>query len=726
MPRIQEYRQRVGISADTPRVRGPSSQPASSFGTGGAGSGALARGLEDIGQTVNQMAQEQDHFEAKKFSIQAQSEWEKKADELQRGYLERLEENRQLAASGQPKKEIPDFATTFQQEFENWENKTLETASFGSSARRSIALDFTGFKSRSLNQAIEFDSKARAQQNRIEIESIQNTHLNQIAAQPGRRDEKLKEFNDLVEAMPSQYVNPQVKAKLVQEATNAFWDKSLESRILGLQGQPNLNPAAVDKLLKEIKDEKNGYVKNNSEVFYSNAIKDLDRLKTHAQEQRDYNFELDFAAEVDRIRTSGADSGLFQENEIRRTVKDKAKAERMVRMREAASAEASAFDKVKSLPHSEVVQYLDGLSARIQTPSPDNQKNLAEHQAAISALQRRQTEIQKDFVGYAHRQSPALDALFDSANRETDEGLRAKKQDAYFNALEMEQKKLSPGTPVSYLSQAKVEEVRSVMGKLTQDPTGVASAVSYVQNMSKEFGPRWQQAVMQLKKEKAANSSQVIAAALANEPDKTHLAEEFMKASVQSPQELSKNTGLKLDAVRAAARNALLPLVPVMDSQVDGQDFIETHTDAISQYILYKGLSPNDADDIADALIYDKYYVAPTYRVPKTENFPAIENATNRILLGDYLDRLPINPPRDMRGFKKEDVISDYLKRLKQNGKFINSGNGLLLVDEWGNQVTQKAGGKDVPLEFSWAELESLQMALEPPPVDIPGEAFAR
>jgi hypothetical protein len=697
MPQIREYTSKTNapVATNMPKVT------ADVFG------GGIAKGLQQLGNVGMVAAEDWAKREEKRQEFEAN----KKAMQEKQDITLFLEEQRKKAPAG-----AEGFTTKVKEELDGRRQKLLDNAE-SEHQRKALDISLTQIHLGAFQDAQAFEVDSFAKKQRQDLEKIFDTNNNIVRATPSLAEDFVDSEMRLIEKAP---LDNTFKAAWANKRKQEIFESAFDGEVSKLETGTGVTSAQVGQYLTSAKQEGGRWIKNTSAEGYQTYIGRLERLQESLKSKEQQQMFTDFDEKMDQLQSTGVRTkeNVYTPEWIKANVADPQKREVMLKREAMATNVGAAMNFVKDAPADKINEHISKLEESRKSTGQFHVVD-AEFQAVLQAKKNRDNAFVKDPSAYTVGVSPALQKL----QNELAENPTPEKADQYASLMAAEQQRLYPGVQPKILNQTEVGRIAAQMSAVSYDEKGAAETVKALQGEMEKWGKWWPHVVRDLKsgKKPALNDSQYVAASLLDKPHLKHLAEDMIKAASQPRKALLKELpeGSEKD-VYTSAVSALSDFRKSVGAMPGGEEVSRSYANAITQLALYKQARGEDVDieGIADQVINDSYSFRDTYRIPNTIGGQAadadiISNGVDEALSGIdesvEFSRLPITSP-ETSFMKPEDVKRRFVNNLRREGKVYTKGDdsGVRIVDSVGNQVFIKRDGKDVPLEYTWSELQTL------------------
>jgi len=704
MPRIQEYRQQTRSPGGVDFRNVPLSS-------------GIGQGLQDVGRTLNSIQESVEKYvddkanhEAAKKSANAAAQQDKEVEEKINNY----NPNTYKKPEGKP--ETWEFADDINEDLENKKQELLESTS-NAVERRALDSRLSQINSRLVSEARSKQKNIEAKYVSENAKNTQTIYANTVRSNPEKLEGAIAVMDDYYNTLPSQYNG--VKDLMRKESSTVLHDSALDGYVTKLSTKSNVSIGEINKAIEELKDTKGKWVNNASKEKFDQSLTQLQKLKEVTSERNKLDYSFAFKQEMDRMRVTGEDRGKFTENEIKGMGFTAKETERMIREQSYARGEAKEYSAIKDMSFEEAAKLVSPEAVdKLLKSDPENFYLVQNKvQARLNAWNKRVQLMKADPVNYVEKVSPVAQAKRDAmevALRSDPGGNDPKTIEAvedYASSMVSEQKRLNPYSSPAILDANTISSIKYQLDSVSSDPKGVDQAVAILQGQMKQWGKYATVAFKDLKANEAISSSHYVAATLLNEPSKTPLAKDLIRAAVIPA---NKVDATKMKEYKEEAKEALSDLRTTLAGQIDGDKIAADYENAISNLMYYyedNNLPQKNAEDIAKDIILDKYDFEGEYRVPIQNGvsmLDSVNSGSNYYL--NTIDKIPnVYIPQSLTGIKEEDAKEIYLSRVKASGRWVNNGDeGLQLLDGEGNNVFVKEGKEIKPVRLTWDELNLL------------------
>lgn len=706
MPRIQEYTRQVSPSGPTGRMIQADTRAQNALAN-------VGNSIANFGQNVARWEDQRDTFEAQKQAVKLRDQLDKE-----------LNEAKLKAPPGA--RNFSEFARTH---LETRRNQALEQmGDLTPNAQKVFERSLLEIDSKFQAEARAFEADALAKETVTFIKESEENSRNTVRANPAKLDEYLIEQTKLNSAAPG--VSEHWKAERNQEVSRALHDAALDGIVTTAETNPRTTIGQVDALIADMKNEKSRWIKGTTNPEYDRDLSRLQRLRETLIAKRQQFITTDFKERMDQIEKTGVDNGHYTSQWIKSNISDPELQKQMLYREATAREVGKVVATTGAMPIGDLVSRVRAANDK-QSLGDSNTfyKDASVASAYQVALENRTKAWAADPAGYTLSVSAAAKSADEAfLKNPTPETSRVRNE-----TIIAEQSKMYPGEMPSIVTKERAAQIQSILAKIPQTGKGAEEALAVLQTENELHGNFWPIAVKDLRREKAINSTQYVAASMLSDPTKKWFAEDLVRASVMKRDDLTKQIPVSgaVESARLAAVEALKPLTDSLGGMADGTKIQADYVDALIQYILYKGAQAGDdlsgqAEDYARKVVLDSYDFKGSYRVPVSQNSGAVERVTKALV--DTSRRSEFNNvkpifyedlviPPSMNGLREKDAKEVYVNRLKDYGRFVNDNDdGIRFVDEFDNPVYVKKDGKATQLKWTWDDVKVLDSTLSKKP----------
>lgn len=686
MPKIQEYQSRVQPAGAANNLRyGESSSSVN------AGLASIGKGVSDLSEGLKQYSDKKENFETQKALSSEQQYW-----------ITKLEDAKQNSDQYLDDKGNSTFLQKFNEEFESRQSKGLQDGGYNS---QKYELGMAALRNSLTDNAHAIEAGIYAKQTSRFLSSTVDTNENLVRSNPSKLNEILASQQSLIDAYPH-FKSDEVRKTALEQSYKRLQGAALDGEVVGLATSTSATAADVDKKLNSLPLR----AKDLSDSDYKSAFSRLSQLKESLTSKNQQLLYKDFDEKMDQLEDPDVDKdhGKYSAGWIKANVQDPVKQSLMLERESKSRAVFNQVSEMRGKPFSESYNKILELR-KSKSDSPDYHKNKAVYQASVEAFTKMQSEFVKDQAGFLIKNSESVKAQWDVFAQNPD----ANNANIYADAVIAEKNRLSPGAPVTLLPDTAVSSFKEKMASISEGPSGVEDAVKALQSESAKWGKNWAVAAKDLRNGKALNDAQYVAAGMVTNPKSLGTMRDLIKASALSEKELTADLegGDKKDAVERA-RSALSEFRDSLSDSNDRDQIYGAYETALTNLLIYQKKWPSsgskkDADDLAKDMIASQYEFRGSYRIPVNQNPSLVEAGANNLKL--KLGSRDIVPFSNSFEMSPEDLKSFTASRLQRSGRFATNRDetGLILLNEFGQQVMERKNGKLTPLQFTWDELRS-------------------
>lgn len=710
MPKIPIYEQQT-------RPAGPLSLPQASGNEFGAGVG---QALSQFGGVVADTGDRLLEYQKKKETYESQLK-------LAEGTQDLNTELQAMRDSGDT-----NVVENFKTKFQEWKEKNNPNFSTQAGAN-SFELGTVNLENSLVSHAMRIEADNKAIVSTRRRETIDNAQNNMLRSNPDTREIILEQAKQTI--LDDPYV-PNIAVKQAQwdSRRRQIYDHAMDGIVSQYENGSAFSQNAtlnqknqmIDKLISDFKNENGEWVTGaNSNAFDSNLTR-LERLKGQLKDQKQTEFVLEFGDHMERLRKTGMASSVYSTASIDAHIKDPALAMRMKKELAESTAVGNATNTIQYKSFAEVENRIRELDANyklnIGKPGVTNAELVSLRQAYAQSLD----SWKKDQVGYVLDRSDFSKAKY-QVYRITQTPEAAKE---YANSVIAEQKRIGGAqSRIAILPESERKEIEVRLNGYLTSANGAKDSVSYIQNLSNTWGKEyWPQVVRDLKSGEKPHISDehYVVATMTGKPQYGYIAEDLIRASIPKLEELKTQFGDKdiENVARSRTKEALRDFNRTLNYAGEaGRQSSLSFENAITKLLVYQSAKTGDdktkdAESLASKIITGDYQYAETYRVPIDKNMTTISKGAEVARRKDTISGLNIVVAEDIyknypsAALRPEDVKKQYISSLNNNGYWITnkSETGLALRDERGRSVLQKVNGAEVPVEFTWSELDKMGM----------------
>lgn len=701
MARIQSYQRQVSREA----VAQPQVNP-SGMGNG-AGISAVGEGLQDLGQQVHKYEVEKDVFKTTAY-LNAKRDAALK----------------DMAAAADADENFGEgFTKKVEEQFSKIEEEAASLPQY-SESRKVMTDGLYRMKSSLVTEAMGIESKKQAIKVKNTIQDSEQSTLNNITLNPRMAKSLLDEHLNLVNAVPNSSLDQTRKSQYASEASFKAYDTALDSLVRSSTSNRFASVGTVDKLIKELKDEKSGWSKNTTNPQFEKALFTLANAKETLLIKGQTEAKASFEEYMSQVEDQGIPNTKYNSSSIAAMTDSPLERRKLQERMEIAQNRSEGTRYVKNTSTPEIVSKLSSLSAELKNVD-SNQYNekLAEYNRISEAYTKRQKQLKEDGAGYVMGVNITAQEKF----KQLAQNPSPETATEYANFMTAEQERINPGQPVSLLPKTMIDNYKNQFQSMSEDPKGAEKATATLGSLHKLWGNNFPLVVEEMRAAKAMSNSVYVVANMMGVNGNNYLAKEMLMADAYKSDDLKSkipNASKSLEAdINEEVIKELKPFMKTMTDSYDGLDVANRYQDAIVKTVLFRSAmkgkySSSDVEDITKKVLLDHYNMEEGYRVPKVAGKKQIDvdqvnSGVKNVLSESYLNNLELAYPNT--GTRPEDAKQQYIAQIRYGGKLINAGDdGLRLVvpvkdSNELNQVYRRGeSGKMEPLVFSWAELQGL------------------
>lgn len=670
MPRITQITSQVG-----PGVR-PGLLPTVSAEAGMASARAAqaeASAMRDVGQALAGVGTELREIERKQAQWDAQLQYTEFQTEWAQEY-QNLRDSAEPGAEG--------FTDNAVEAFETAAARFMENAPESDTARRQLQQQLAELRGNTTVDAMGFQAKERARDQTMRTERAVDGKLNQARANPGARDQLLKEVDTLVDTM---LVPDTVKSALRDGFRVQMYDSALDGQVADIEKNAS-DIAEVDAFIQQLEQGELGFRENSSPPAYDAAISRLYARREEVDTENKALWNKDRVDALTDLTTRGATTLDISKERVQALYPDDpAMVERTLGEFEWARQSYNWRQQTRLSSPAEDQALLADIDAR--TAGRGAQYKEEYKRRFQQELGRKYQQIQDDAVRYLLTNSSALAQSYQQAQDSGDPGDMA---DVLAKMAAAQTKLGLPGHRHQYLGKGAATKI---VDEITDPQTNAEQAVVSLQTLKQRYGDKWPNVLRELRTN-GLKGSVSTAARLDTEAD-VGISKRLMQGvKAGGSAELAKNlqpsqvSELNNDIkdYMAGFRESLHYAGPMADKII--ADELEAARVLAYQYVTKDGLDESTAAERAfEELLGNRYDFDEGYRTPKgmaglAGAFAADLQAK---LTPDQFEPAAVGPNTDpaLAEFGNED----YRRRAAwsnavNNGVWVNNetGDGLLLM----------------------------------------------
>lgn len=555
------------------------------------------------------------------------------------------------------------------------------------------------YRVNTFNKVLGYQSAAAADDIVTNFKSGFDTRSNLAEADPTSVQSSIEAIQASSAGLPAEH-----RADILRQGTQQIADSGAEGIVNSLLKNPKASVADVQAARDYLNNPDNPFIKNMSPAQYASVNARLDRIK-----DTQGNVQSVIAAQTltDGYKQIAANGGVdpkgqyqsiidnYQGKTADETAEFKARAQRDL---DAAIGEGQATAAVKTTPDADLKGDILLLKKQMDGASPENAQKLeAEYKAVVEAKKVRDEAFQKDPADWLNQNNDVVKARYQAfANAPSPASFQA-----YAAASIAEQRRLYPNAQPRIVSDEMADTIKNAIGKITNDPQGAAAAASTLSSYASTSGTYWTQMSQELYHRKVLNPTQFVAASLYGKPNATGLAEEILRTSIISPEELAKknigNPNVTEAKARAAANNAFAPLARTLVDDRSPDSIVGAYETTLTNVLLNRG-NVSDAAGLANKMINDEYTFKGSYRIPTSARVngddvdAGLKSALGRVQeAGSGIAGANLIIPKSYSGLGPNDQKRAYVANIQRQGHWVTNSNetGVVLYDEQGAPVWQ-------------------------------------
>lgn len=684
---------RIPVYNNTQRIDpGPFAQAAYRIGRSASATGSAIKGAFDAaGNAVNNY---EDHQ-----AQQEQSDLSAKFSDLDMKLTEKYEKAKQ---SGDVSK--PTFA-------EDFVSNNIEPELDALGADLSTEKGQQMYQQASQKMRAEYFKRGVADQVTASgVDAVSNfkgmvkSYANIVTTDPTLTEHAASMIDTLAPNLPQEH-----RGALTQAAKASVYAASADAWVSALAKNPNATPEMVDHVRKYLDDPKNGYVDNTDPESFEAAHKRLDTIQDTLGAVQSHIAEQAWPDLMARVKSIGVDVDHsaqalidnYQGTNAKETAVWKAAHQRDL---DATLEYGKTTSYVTSAPRQDVLSQIGDNSAAISAAKPDDLRPLQAKQAAlVAALKQRDQAFSNDPTGYVISTSAAVSARYQAFAQKPS----AATFDQFVTASVAEQKRLYPDVVPRIVTNDMEQHIGQELAGIANDKEGATQVGASLASYQQVMGPHWDQAVGELYHDKVLNKAQYVAASMFAKPQATGLAQDLLRASVLTPEELTRTGDVTSDKANKAAHDALAPLAATLVDAANGRQLLDAYQSSLAKLIQYKG-DANAAPQIAAKMILGEYQFKGTMRMPTNVDAGKVV-AGAKSVLGDIGNHKLVVPP-SFSGTGPVDQRAEYIQNVQDYGHWSTSQSGdtAVLYDQQGTPVYETVNNQRRQVALKWSDLEKL------------------
>jgi len=663
--------------------------------------GGIGEGMESIGRAVENTSQalitHKENNDAYKADIEAKK--------YQQQVLTAMQEKKNSLTDDQAE----GFAETSYKELEEQRQSLVDKfeGSQKAKSRLNNSLQQINFSQERDLRSFEVQAVSRKKVN--DFKQVHDQDLNIVFGDYSKTRELLDGSLALINNME---VDGKVKSQLTEMAKSEYHSAGLNGFVNTVLSDTATTSADIENAVKALQSDKNMFKVNADPKDYQRAIKSLQAGVKQHKARENFQYVNAFNDWALKAQSTGVDEGGFTEEEIRSVVEDPKDQERLIRKSQVVRKYATAMNEVRESDKSlaEIGAEIASKKEGLKSVSADNfEAEMSGVQAMQGAFEQVVRQYKADPANYVIGRSEAVSAAY----TEFQKNPTIKTLETYADATISEQMRIDPNSPPSLLTSQEADSVRASMDQINIADQGGKVALDNIQSLEQKWGRHFPAVVRDLKKNKALNGSQYVAATMADQPALRGLAEDVMEASVLKTEHFRKELGAaEYKDIEDSTRAALQDFRGSLKTLANREQVVADYQDAIARTVAYKQLSGEDvdADQIASQIINDRYVFEDGLRIPVANDSPPMRAGMRK--LKNRIDTLDLaNIPVALSGLREEDSADLYRESIRNDGTFVTAGDdsGVELIDGTGNVVMIKDDkGKPIRAKWKWSELEDI------------------
>lgn len=535
--------------------------------------------------------------------------------------------------------------------------------------------------------------------------SLAQSYANTVTTDPTTTQHAADMIDLLSPNLPQEH-----RDKLVALAKDEVFGAGAKAYVDAVAKNPNATADMVEHVRQQLDDPKNGFVDHVEPGTFEALHKTLDGVKDTLGAVQSQIAEQTFPDLIKRVADTGVDQGGSAQKLID-SYQGKNAGETQVwraahaRDLQTALAYGQASSGIRTMAQPDAIQSINDVTSKIATASPDELRPLqAKQQAMVQALQQRDKAFSQAPADYVLQSSDAVQQRYAAyAQAPTPQNFAA-----YAQTSMAEQSRLYPQAMPRLVTQDMESHIGQSLAQVNQSPEAASQVGQMLSQYAQVMGPKyWAQASQELFHDKVLNKDQYVAASMWSKPSATGLAQDLLRASTMSPEDLAKTGGVTSMQADKASRAALAPLAATLGDATDGGQLLRAYEGALSKLIQVKG-DTSAAAGIAQKMLLDEYQFSGTLRMPTNVDLSAVVAGTKSVQ-GDLGNHKIVIPP-SFSGTGPVDQRAEYIQHIQDYGHWATSqkGDTALLYDEQHTPVYETIGGQRKQVELKWGDLEKL------------------
>lgn len=694
-PQIKEYRTQTSSGGVVSQAKIQASD---------IGGGEMANFAARATEGTSNYLEKQEEFEARKAVAQEQID--------AREELSNLKRNAQPGAPG------------FDEQVNEAMNKRREAiaARFsGGSASRIADAGLSEVHSQVKLAAYEYQAESAAKKEVFDITNLQEKAENFVRANPSQRDIIAESQMQLVAKMNKDNKNNNdatLKMELADKFRTGIYDKALDGEVTAMKARiDTISTGEINNMMLAMK-KKDSEWQSSSKGMFDQKYTELELMKAHVHKRENDDLKIQVNEAINQLGdtnsyyTKDTPKDLLNVDFLKRNFKGSELAT-VLHHREAAIARGDANTTIAR-------EGLDAARNKVatfnkiapQTPGYDAQE--AKKNALVSQIKQADKNWEDDSGGTLMNYRPVVAQSYNEwvAVRGTPQGAVAFQK--YAKIAKTEAELFNPGKPFSYIPKAEKDFIKAKMEGLSRGENNSEAVIKVLTDLNEDAGPLYHPIISDMVESKHLTPVEGLAGKIAADPINKSLAADFLSANTMKPEELER-------LAPAGSRR------PVQDEVFTGlQNWIQANgmvqgankanadmAQAITNTVLMQGGDAKKATAIVDTLVNSKvtFHDDNRFWVPKSVDGDAVEESSKLVLREATPTQFTAFPTGDKDFLKAEEKIS-FNKRVKDRGYWVTQANssGLRLITEDRTQVYEDKDGQRVPVQRSWAELQSMNI----------------
>jgi len=566
-------------------------------------------------------------------------------------------------------------------------------------AREDYGVQTGRLVSRYMSKAVEVDAAAVARGERITMDEITTSIINEVALDPDNLPYGLAHVNGLIATSRLQGLGAEEYRREIYEILYATAANAMiaPSRVL--------TSDQTSDALEELKSDK--WVDNVPPKNYASVLQKAENLISQYRAKEQAAFVQTAVEKIQEI-TAGVEGVNLTEAGIRGAIDDASIASALVSDLEIAVEIGGYARDIKTSSPGEISALVSGIKEDILDPG-NFASDTRRMDSVSKAIATRNAEINNDRVSYVLMNFPSVAEAYERF-RTAPQDAQGDSRDEYVSELLTAQEQL--GVDPWMLSKQQVYSIGEKVDSVGRDPDSADKLRNELGSLARVWGNKWPLVYRQLVSSGAISGGHIVLANISGDIDKNAVS-------------LNLATALSLSSkdMFAGVENVEGFKADLHDAVVDASaDFFETlgwqgasktvgiYQDTIARLATYyitqtQKMSLEDAVDRAyEELVGSDYSFNGSYRVPSNYNDEMVSRGIS--YLKDKLEAEPMLLPTTPDGGSLSQ--GQLAASLKDLGRFVTNPDetGVLLVDENGRQVMRPDG--KTPVEFLFQFLQDL------------------